>query len=155
VRVLILLVACAGPFKATGASQASGVEVRFCGSSGSLGGLRKMEPPSDLPSEVGGSGGLEPPQEVRLCLELENHGPDTARLDRSYLQLKCPSEKQPWVPDSDDQEVIAHAGESRKLHVGFHYSPLPSGEDVKLLFDNALTVGGRRAKLPPLPLRRN
>jgi hypothetical protein len=154
-----LLAGCAGPFAAVRpeASRGDGLSVGFCGSTKITGErvLRAMEPPSDLPSEVGGSGGLEPPEEARFCLSVDNRGTQTARIDRSYLQLKCPREKQPWVPDSDDQEVIVHGGESKQVHVSFHYSPMVSGEDVTLLLEGAVTVGGKRARLPPLALRKN
>lgn len=155
VRLFLLLAACGAPFSAVRpASQASGVSVSFCGAS-KINSLRRFEPPSDLPTEVGGSGGLEPPQEVSFCLLITNRGAATARFDRGDLELKCPSEKQQWVPDKDDQEVIVRAGESKELHVGFHYSPLQSGEDVTLLFEKALTISGRFVRLPPLPLRKN
>ena len=77
---------------------------------------------------------------LSVCLRLENHGSEVARLDRSDLELHAPHETDSWEPDSDDQEVIAHAGETRELHVAFQYSPLPSGEDVELVLDKALTV---------------
>jgi hypothetical protein len=158
VRLLVLLFACAGPFSAapSASAQAAGVTVSFCGSSKVTAErvLRTMEPPSDLPSEVGGSGGLEPPEEASFCLKVENRGTQTVRVDRSYLVLKCPREKQPWVPDKDDQEVIVHAGESKQLQVVFHYSPMPSGEDVAVILEGAVSAGGRRLKLPPLPLRK-
>jgi hypothetical protein len=151
---------CAGPFAAArpdAASRSEGVSVSFCGSSKITAEkvLRTMEPPSDLPPEVGGSGGLEPPEEASFCLKVDNRGGQTARIDRSYLALKCPREKQPWIPDSDDQEVIIHGGESKQLHVSFHYSPMVSGEDVALVLESAVTIGGKRVRLAPLPLRRN
>ena len=56
------MIGCAGPFLATRPepSRGEGVSVSFCGSSKITAEkvLRAMEPPSDLPSEVGGSGGL-------------------------------------------------------------------------------------------------
>ena len=152
-RILIFLFACAGPFIDVGKSSKSGsITVTSCGSTKITAEriLSNAEPPSSLPSEVGGSGGLEPPEQAQFCVQLENHSSATVRVDRSYLQLKCPREKQPWVPDTDDQEVIIHAGESKKFNVSFHYSPMPSGEDVQLLFDRAV----KGAQLPPLPLRR-
>jgi hypothetical protein len=155
----MLLAGCAGPFAAARnePSRADGLSVGFCGSTKITAEkvLQAMAPPSDLPTEVGGSGGLEPPEEARFCVSVDNRGAQTARIDRSYLALKCPREKQPWIPDSDDQEVIVHGGESKQLHVSFHYSPMPSGEDVSVLFEGAVTVGGKRARLAPLQLRKN
>jgi hypothetical protein len=153
VRILIFLVACAGPFADVGkASKSGGVTASSCGTTKITAEriLSNAEPPSSLPSEVGGSGGLEPPEQAQFCVQLENHSNTTVRVDRSYLQLKCPREKQPWVPDSDDQEVIVHAGETKKFNVSFHYSPMPSGEDVQLLLDRAI----KGVSLPPLPLRK-
>ena len=51
--------------------------------------------------------------------------------------------------------MIAHPGETKELHVSFHYSPLPSGEDVTVSFEHAVTVGGKPVKLRPLALRKN
>jgi hypothetical protein len=157
VRFLILLVGCAGPFvDLDKPSKSQSITASSCGSTKITAErvLNNMEPPSSLPSEVGGSGGLEPPEQAQLCVQLDNHASGTVRVDRSYLQLKCPREKQPWVPDSDDQEVIIHAGESKKFKVSFHYSPMPSGEDVAILFERAVKVEGRVVALPPLPLRK-
>ncbi len=156
-RVLIFLAACAGPFGDLGKSSKSGsITASSCGSTKITAEkiLANAEPPSSLPTEVGGSGGLEPPEEAQLCVLLENHSDKTVRVDRSYLQLKCPREKQPWIPDSDDQEVIVHGGESKKLYVSFHYSPMPSGEDVQILFERAVKLDGKALSLPPLPLRK-
>jgi hypothetical protein len=155
----LFVAGCAAPFIAARSepSQAAGVSVAFCGSSKVTAEklLRAAEPPSDLPTEVGGSGGLAPPEEASFCLKVDNHGRQTVRVDRSYLQLLAPHEKQPWIPDTDDQEVIVHAGEAKQLHVSFHYSPMPSGEDLKLLLESAFTVEGRRLKIAPLPIRKN
>ena len=52
------------------------------------------------------------------------------------------------------QEVITHPGESKEFHVIFHYSQLPSGEDVSLKLDRALKVGDKLVKLPPIALRK-
>jgi hypothetical protein len=153
VRILIFSIACAGPFVDVGRSSKSGsIMASSCGSTKITAEkvLSNMEPPSSLPTEVGGSGGLEPPEDAQFCVELDNRSNQTVRVDRSYLQLKCPREKQPWIPDSDDQEVIVHAGEAKKFHVSFHYSPMPSGEDVQILFDRAI----KGVSLPPLPLRK-
>jgi hypothetical protein len=162
VRVLwlILLGGCGGPFvearPGSATVQATGVSVAFCGSTKMTTErvLKAMEPPSSVPSDVGGSGGLEPPEEAQFCLRLENRGSQTVRVDRRALTLSCPREKQPWVPDGSDREVIVHSGESKQLRISFHYSPLPSGEDVAVVLDGAVSAGGRPLKLPSLPLRR-
>jgi hypothetical protein len=155
---LLLLAGCAAPFVEVKPHPvaAGGVNVTFCGSADVSPDtvMKTMEPPSSLPSEVGGGGGLEPPKDLRVCLRVENRGRAPARLDRGAVTLKCPREKQPWVPDSDDQEVIVHAGESREAHVFFHYSPLVAGEDVAVILDAALKVGEARARLPPIVLRK-
>jgi hypothetical protein len=154
--VVVVAAGCGAPFEAVRPSAtAQGVTVRYCGSSDVSPDavVRAMEPPSSLTPEVGGSP-LPGPEELRVCLRLENRGTQPARVDRSYLQLRAPREKQSWVPDSDDQEVIAHPGQTRELHVTFHYTPLVAGEDVSLVLDDAVTVGGRAAHLPPVLLRK-
>ena len=56
VRLVILLLGCAGPFAATRpeASRAEGVSISFCGSSQITAEkvLRTLEPPSDLPPDL-------------------------------------------------------------------------------------------------------
>ena len=154
--LLILVAGCAGPFlESKPSAPRGGVALIFCGSSDSSPDsvLKSMEPPTRLPPEVSG-GELEPPEELRVCLKLENKARAVARLDRSMLELKCPREKQSWAPDKDDQEIIVHPGEAREFHVNFHYSPLPSGEEVAVRFERALTVGGKPVNLPPLVLRK-
>lgn len=155
--VLILLIAgCAGPFQQSKPSAPQGgVALSYCGSSDSSPEsiVKAMEPPTRLPPEVSG-GELEPPEELRVCLKLENQSSQVARLDRTLVMLKCPREKQNWQPDRDDQEIIAHPGETRELHVNFHYTALPRGEEVSLTFERALTVGGKPLSLPPLVLRK-
>jgi hypothetical protein len=151
--LLVAAVGCGAPFAEIKPSEPkSGVAVVYCGSAAASTAsiLKAMEPP------VGqsGGGGMEEQKLLSVCLHLENHGSEVARLDRSDLELHTPHETDSWEPDSDDQEVIAHPGETKELHVAFRYSPLPSGEDVELLLDKALTVGGKRLKLPPIGLRR-
>jgi hypothetical protein len=150
--VLIVCAGCAGPFTEVHPSAPSGgVAIAYCGSSATSteSVLKAMEPPAGAPDMQ-----LEPPKELHVCLRLSNSGKQPARLNRSYVQLRCPREKQEYVPDSDDDLVIAHPGETRELHVGFHYSPLVAGEDVAVTFDGAVTAGGRPLKLAPIVLRK-
>jgi hypothetical protein len=156
---IVLVCGCAAPFgeaRPGVISKAGGASLSFCGSTKVTAQrvLDNMEPPSSLPTEVGGSGGIEPPEQARFCVKLENRGSQTIRVDRSYLALKCPREKQPWIPDSDDRDVIVHGGETKQLYVSFQYSPMSAGEDVSLLFDGAVAAEGRPLKIAPLPLRR-
>jgi hypothetical protein len=144
---------CAGPFaEVQPSAPTGGVGVRYCGSSSASPGsvLRSLEPPVGAADTQ-----LSPPKELYVCLRLENQGSRPARLNRSNVQLRCPRERQEWVPDRDDDVVIAHPGQSRELHVTFHYTPLVTGEDVALIFDGALTVGGAPVKLRPIVLRKN
>jgi hypothetical protein len=151
--VLLALAGCGAPFSEVKPSAPDrGVALVYCGSSATSAAsvLKAMEPP------VGqtGENGLPEQKELRVCLRLENQGDAVARLDRSEITLRCPHERDDWTQDRDDEEVIAHPGEQKELHVGFRYSPLTSGEDVALVFDGAVTIGGHAAKLPPLLLRK-
>jgi hypothetical protein len=150
--ILILCAGCAGPFTEVHPSTpSSGVAITYCGSSATSteSVLQAMEPPAGRPDMQ-----LRPPKELHVCLRLSNAGKQPARLNRSYVQLRCPREKQEWVPDSDDDVVIVHPGEARELHVGFHYSPLDAGEEVAVTFDGAVSAGGRPLKLAPIVLRK-
>jgi hypothetical protein len=153
----LVAVGCAAPFvESRPSAPSAGVSMAYCGSatvsSDSL--ARSLEPPSDLPAEVGGHP-IEPPKEVRFCLRVANHAARPVRLDRSRLVLRCPRERQSWVPDADAEELLVQPGETRELHVRFRYSPLAPGEDVELVFESALSAGGRPLKLMPLSLRKN
>src|SRR4051812_34993587 len=84
---------CAGPFDAVkAASSRGGVALLYCGSASTSpeSVMKSLEPPSDVPSEVGGNGGVSAQEELRVCIKLENKGDQPARVDRSYIQLKCP-----------------------------------------------------------------
>jgi hypothetical protein len=151
-------VGCAPPFaEVKPSAPRGGVALVYCGSAATSpeSVMKALEPPSDLPPEVGGGGGVSAQKELRVCLRLLNRGAEVVRLDRSYVTLRCPGETDDWAPDRDDQLVIAHPGETRELHVAFRYSPLVHGEEVTLLFDRALTVGGKPARLGPVVLRKN
>ncbi len=151
--VLLAAVGCGAPFaEVEPSAPRAGVGLVYCGSSAvsaeSI--MKAMEPPTGQT----GAGGMPEQKELRVCLRLENHGAAVARLTRSDVVLHCPHETDSAEPDHDDDEVIAHPGETRELHVTFRYSPLPSGEDVTLRFDGALTVGGKPLKPAPLALRK-
>jgi hypothetical protein len=153
----LLAMSCAGPFAAvTPRVEASAVELIYCGSStvSAESVMKSLEPPTG-PTGSSDSGMLPAQEEVSVCLDFVNRGKKQARIHRSAVKLRCPRETDDWSPDHDDQEVIAQPNEKRRLHVTFPYSPLPRGEDVELLFDSAVTVGGHAVKVAPLKLRRN
>jgi hypothetical protein len=112
--------------------------------------MNAMEPPTG-PT---GQSSLPEEKELRVCLKLENHGSDKARVVRSDFGLKTPHENTQPAGDHDDDLVIALPGETRELHVSFRYSPLVHGEEVQVILANALTVGGHAVKLPPIVLRK-
>jgi hypothetical protein len=155
--VALLAVGCAGPFAAVAPRvEGNGVEIGYCGSSpvSTESVMRTLEPPMG-PTGSSESGLLPAQKEASICLDFVNRGKKQARLNRGAVRLRCPSETDDWAPDHDDQDVIAQAGETRRLHITFRYSPLPRGEDVELLFDGAVAVGGHAVKVAPLKLRRN
>jgi hypothetical protein len=152
----LLAAGCAAPFsmvKPGGARE--GVTVSYCGATQSSPGsvMKSLDPPSAVESELHG-GLMPPPKELHVCVKVENKGGKPARFDRGLVELKCPREKQNWQPDADDQAVVLHPGQSRELHVTFQYSPIDPGEEVSLLFDRALTLGGRSLHVEPIVLRR-
>ena len=147
-------VGCAAPFaEVEPSAPVAGVALVYCGSAGmsTKSVMAAMEPPT---GQAGGEDSVPAPKVLTVCLRLQNQGGEVARVDRSAIELHCPHERDDAESDSDDQEVIAHPGESKELHVSFHYSPLPSGEDVTLGFEHAVTVGGKPVKLRPLALRK-
>src|SRR5262249_60849479 len=91
--------------------------------------INSMEPP--VGQAGGGDEALPEIKELNVCLRLENHGSETARLDRTMVILKCPRETDDPPADRDDHEGIALPRESNELHVIFKYTKLPDGEDVK------------------------
>src|SRR6185312_7328516 len=148
--------ACAAPVNVVKPSSAvSGVSIVYCGSAATStqSVINSMEPP--VGQGGGGDETMADVKELNVCLRLENHGAETARLDRTMVLLKCPRETDDPQADRDDQEVIAHPGESKELHLIFKYTKLPSGEDVTLKFDRALKVGDKPVKLPPMGLRKS
>jgi hypothetical protein len=148
---VVALAGCGAPFNEVKPSEAQGgVAIVYCGSAATSAQsvINSLEPP------VGQGGGDNEVKELNLCLRLENHGSDTARVDRTMVMLKCPRETDEPQADRDEQEVITHPGESKEFHVIFHYTQLPGGEDVRVLFDRALKVGDKPVKLPPLGLRK-
>ena len=152
--LVLALVGCGAPFaEVKPSAPKSGVALVYCGSAATSAEsvMKSMEPPT---GPVGESSGMSEQKELRVCLRLENRGDQVAKVDRSDFELRCPHETDSWSQDRDDVEVIAHPGETRELHVSFRYSPLVHGEDVQLILDKALTVGGARVKLSPIVLRR-
>jgi hypothetical protein len=154
---LLLLAGCAAPFDAVNAtSRHGGVTLRYCGaaatSSESV--MKSLEPPTNVPPEVGGNNPISEQKELRVCVKLENKGSEPVRVDRSNVLLKCPHETDDWAGDRDDVEVIAHPGETREFHVGFRYAPVVHGEDVAVVFDRAVKIGGKPARVPPIVLRK-
>lgn len=147
------LVGCAAPFAEVAPTRpADGVALVYCGSAATSpeSVMKAMEPPTGPTSRSS----LPADAELRVCLRLDNHGHDVARLDRSAFELRTPHETDAPSPDRDDELVIAHPGETRELHVSFRYGPLVHGEDVQLVVARALTVGGHQAALPPIVLRK-
>ncbi|HEY2748199.1 MAG TPA: hypothetical protein VGL86_26435 [Polyangia bacterium] len=148
------LAGCGAPFNEVKPSEArDGVRVVYCGSAATSAQsiINSMEPPV---GQTGGDNGMPEVKELNVCLRLENHGGDTARLDRTSVMLKCPRETDEPQADRDDQEVITHPGEAKEFHIIFHYTQLPSGEDVSLKFERALKIGDKPVKLPPIALRK-
>jgi hypothetical protein len=153
VVVLLALAGCGAPFaEVKPSAPKSGVALVYCGSAATSAEsvMKAMEPPTGPTGESS----MPAEKELRVCLRLENHGDKVAKVDRTDFELHCPHETDSAAADSDDQEVIAHPGETRELHVSFRYSPLVHGEDVEVILDKALTVGGARVKLAPIVLRR-
>jgi hypothetical protein len=147
---------CAAPFDEVKPSKPEGgVALVYCGSAATSpeSVMKSLEPPTGQVSE--GTSSMPEEKELRVCLHLENHGSAPARVERSNFRLKCPGEVDTPSSDHDDDLVIAQPGETRELHVSFRYSPLVHGEDVQLLLDRALTVGGHAVKLPPMTLRKH
>jgi hypothetical protein len=116
--------------------------------------MKSLEPPVG-PTGSSDSGFLPLQKNASICLDFVNHASKQARLNRGAVRLRCPHETDDWQTDRDDQEVIAQPNETRRLHVSFMVSPLPHGEDVALVFDGAVTVGGHAVKVAPLKLRQN
>ncbi|MCU1278645.1 MAG: hypothetical protein JWM53_2191 [bacterium] len=151
--LLVLVGGCGAPFTEVKPSAPhGGVALVYCGSASTSAEsvMKSLEPPT---GQVGESS-MPEQKELRVCLRLENKGDKVAKVDRSDFELRCPHETDSWAEDHDDVEVIAHPGETRELHVSFRYSPLVHGEDVQVMLDKALTVGGARVKLAPIVLRR-
>ncbi len=150
---MLAVVGCGAPFaEVKPSAPKSGVAIVYCGSAATSAEsvMKSLEPPT---GQLGDSS-ISEQKELRVCLRLENHGDQVAKVDRSDFELHCPHETDSWSEDHDDVEVIAHPGETREMHVSFRYSPLVHGEDVQLILDKALTVGGARVKLQPIVLRR-
>ena len=149
--VLAAAFGCAAPFNLVKPSEArGGVAVVYCGSAATSpeSVMNAMEPPTG-PT---GQSSLPEEKELRVCLRLENRGGDKARFTRSDVGLKTPHESTQPAADHDEDLVIALPGETRELHVSFRYSPLVHGEEVQVILANAVTVGGRAVKLPPIVL---
>jgi len=156
VAVALLVAAglgCAAPFDLVKPSEGhGGVALVYCGSAATSpeSVMNAMEPPTG-PT---GQSSLPEEKELRVCMRLENHGTEKARVTRSDFGLKTPHESTQPAADHDDDIVIALPGETRELHVSFRYSPLVHGEDVQLLLANAVTIGGHAAKFAPMTLRK-
>ena len=144
---------CGGPFIEVhpGASKGE-LSLAFCGSTtaSSAGVLRALDGP---PSEMEGRG-VNSPGEITVCMSLDNRGAQPVKVDRSHIALKSPRERQPWVPDGDDELFVIPPGTARTFHVKFASSPLLSGEDVAILLDSAVTSNGHTTPVPSLALRK-
>jgi hypothetical protein len=157
VAVALLVAAglgCAAPFDLVKPSEGhGGVALVYCGSAATSpeSVMNAMEPPTG-PT---GQSSLPEEKELRVCMRLENHGTEKARVTRSDFGLKTPHESTQPAADHDDDIVIALPGETRELHVSFRYMPLVHGEDAQVILANALTVGGKPVKLPPILLRKH
>jgi hypothetical protein len=154
---LLAALGCAAPFDAVKPSaEKGGVTLAYCGASATSteSVMKSLEPPTNVPAEVGGNNPISDQKELRVCVRLTNKGSQPVRIDRSNILLKCPHETDDWSGDRDDLEVIAHPGETREFHVGFRYSPLVHGEDVEVVFDRAVKIGNQPARLPPIVLRK-
>src|SRR5258708_2782425 len=55
-------------------------------------------------------GALPPEQELTVCLVAENAAGKPVRIDRSHVHLKCPHEREAWVPDRDPEVVTVPPG---------------------------------------------
>ena len=152
--LVLTLSACAGPFLAVGAGTATSGQVvaTFCGSSSAR--TASVIAALDGPPLASPTPTMEPPREVTICVQLDNRGSRPVQIDRSRFHLKCPREQQPWIPDQDDTRFVVPPQSTRKLKVTFSYSPLLSGEDVRLLFDEVAVIGERAISVPPLSLRK-
>ena len=144
---------CAGPLVEVhpGASKGE-LSLAFCGSTAASGAgvLRALDGP---PSEMEGRG-TNDPGEITVCMTLDNHGARPVKVDRSHVTLKSPRERQPWVPDGDDEVFVIPPGTTRTFHVKFASSPLLSGEDVTIVLDSVVTTDGHSAHVPSLALRK-
>ncbi len=148
------MTACAGPFTEVrpGAHVVAGVAVSYCGSS-SLRAASVVGTMDGPPSGETTSPALARPREVTLCVQVDNRGRKPLRVDRSHLHLKCPHEKQPWVPDRDEDRFVVAPGAIRRFQVTFSYSPLASGDDVRILFDDVFATEEWPIVIPPMALR--
>ena len=145
---------CAAPFDLVKPSEGhGGVALVYCGSAATSpeSVMKSLEPPT---GQVGDSS-MPAEKELRVCMRLENHGTEKARVTRSDIGLKTPHESTQPAADHDDDIVIALPGESRELHVSFRYMELVHGEDVQVILANALTVAGKPVRLPPILLRKH
>lgn len=149
--LLMLLAGCAAPFvEARPSAPHDGVSVTWCGaqktSPGSV--MRSLDPPTGRSDER-----VEPPKELRVCLRVANGASKPLRFDRARVELKCPRERREAISDADDQTVTLAAGQTRDIYVGFTYTGLETGEEVQVVLDHALTLGGKDLRLAPLVLR--
>jgi hypothetical protein len=147
-----VLSGCAGPLEATRPSSGEGLTFSLCGSSTSSA-SSMLHAADSLSSGPSDPGGLPPQGELHLCLEAANTGSRPLIIDRSHLHLKTQAERQPWIPDADNEEVEVKPGQHRRFAVAFASSPLDPGQAVYVELDGAVKVGGGRASVPPLALR--
>ena len=135
--LLLLVAGCAAEFSEVKTAGGGGnLAITYCGSTGASVGsvIQAMDNPGGADS-----GPLPSERELTVCLLAENHGSNDARVDRSHTHLKCPREKQEWIPDHDPEVVILPPGSSKKLHITFRYSPIQPGEKVSVLLDDLKT----------------
>jgi hypothetical protein len=150
--VLLALSGCAGPLEATRPSTTGDLTFRFCGSS-TTSTASLLHTADSLSSGPGDPNALPPAGEIHLCLEASNAGSRSLVIDRSHLHLKTATERQPWIPDADNEEVEVKPGQHRRFAVAFASSPLSPGQAVYVELDAALKLGGGRPAVPPLALR--
>jgi hypothetical protein len=152
--VTLMVTGCAPAFQEIdpGEKRAGDLVLQSCGASTvtTSGVIKAMDEPPVGP----GSGDEVKPTPVRVCLTLTNRGSKPAKVDRSHVRLDTPHGKLSWIPDKDDEVFVVPPGEHKSFDVDFETTMLLKGEDVKVRVDDAITVGGHSAGLPPITLRR-
>jgi hypothetical protein len=151
----VSVVGCAGPFTLVPGKAASGaIALSSCGNSSHSAGsvIAAMDGPP-----LGETGGprLDPPKQVIVCLQIDNHGSAPVKVDRSRFKLKAGYGVESWIEDADDNKFIVPAGATKKTRITFQYSKILSGEDVTIEPTDAVTVADRPVNVPAIVLRKN